>query len=58
MGRLNDLAALGQAIWLDTVDRKFLAEGGLQKLSRRGRADRRHLQPVDLREGDGPRHRL
>jgi len=32
MGRLNDLAAKGQAVWLDFVDRKFLAEGGLQKL--------------------------
>ena len=32
MGHLNDLAALGQAVWLDFVDRKFLAEGGLQKL--------------------------
>ncbi|MEG3123762.1 transaldolase [Sphingomonas sp. GB1N7] len=32
MGRLNDLAARGQAVWLDFVDRKFLAEGGLQKL--------------------------
>jgi len=32
MGRLNDLAAQGQAVWLDFVDRKFLAEGGLQKL--------------------------
>ena len=32
MGRLNDLEALGQAVWLDFVDRKFLAEGGLQKL--------------------------
>ena len=32
MGRLNDLAALGQAVWLDFVDRKFLGEGGLQKL--------------------------
>ena len=32
MGKLNDLAALGQAVWLDFVDRKFLAEGGLQKL--------------------------
>jgi transaldolase len=32
MGRLNDLAALGQAVWLDFVDRKFLAEGGLQKM--------------------------
>eukprot|EP01035_Chromulina_nebulosa_P001848 gene1848-2498_t len=32
MGRLNDLAGAGQAVWLDFVDRKFLAEGGLQKL--------------------------
>ena len=32
MGRLNDLATLGQAVWLDFVDRKFLADGGLQKL--------------------------
>ncbi len=32
MGRLNDLAAAGQAVWLDFVDRKFLAAGGLQKL--------------------------
>ncbi|WP_375398412.1 transaldolase [uncultured Sphingomonas sp.] len=32
MGRLNDLERQGQAIWLDFVDRKFLAEGGLQKL--------------------------
>lgn len=32
MGHLNDLAALGQAVWLDFVDRKFLAAGGLQKL--------------------------
>jgi transaldolase len=32
MGRLNDLGRLGQAVWLDFVDRKFLAEGGLQKL--------------------------
>ena len=32
MGKLNDLAALGQAIWLDFVDRKFLNEGGLERL--------------------------
>ena len=30
MGKLNDLANLGQAIWLDFVDRKFLEEGGLE----------------------------
>jgi transaldolase len=32
MGRLNDLTNAGQALWLDFVDRKFLAEGGLQKM--------------------------
>ena len=32
MGRLNDLEALGQAIWLDFVERKFLKEGGLTRL--------------------------
>ena len=32
MGKLNDLATLGQAVWLDFVDRKFLAAGGLKKL--------------------------
>ena len=32
MGRLNDLEAQGQAVWLDFVDRKFLDAGGLQKL--------------------------
>lgn len=32
MSLLKDLGASGQAVWLDFVDRKFLAEGGLQKL--------------------------
>ena len=32
MGRLSDLSALGTAVWLDFVDRKFLNEGGLKKL--------------------------
>jgi transaldolase/glucose-6-phosphate isomerase len=32
MGLLNDLGPLGQAVWLDFVDRKFLAAGGLEKL--------------------------
>ncbi|MBA3897592.1 MAG: transaldolase [Sphingomonadaceae bacterium] len=32
MGLLNDLEANGQAVWLDFVDRTFLAEGGLKKL--------------------------
>jgi transaldolase/glucose-6-phosphate isomerase len=32
MSRLNELANLGQAVWLDFLDRRFLADGGLQKL--------------------------
>jgi len=32
MSALNDLEAQGQAVWLDFVDRKFLASGGLKKL--------------------------
>jgi len=32
MTKLNDLAHEGQAVWLDFVDRKFLAEGGLTRL--------------------------
>ncbi|NIJ08105.1 transaldolase [Sphingomonas vulcanisoli] len=32
MSNLKELAAAGQAVWLDFVDRKFLAEGGLRKL--------------------------
>ena len=32
MSALNELEAQGQAVWLDFVDRKFLAEGGLTKL--------------------------
>ncbi|MEO6152340.1 MAG: bifunctional transaldolase/phosoglucose isomerase [Croceibacterium sp.] len=30
--RLNKLASAGQAVWLDFVDREFLADGGLRKL--------------------------
>lgn len=32
MSKLKQLEALGQAVWLDFVDRKFLTEGGLKKL--------------------------
>lgn len=32
MGKLNDLGSLGQAVWLDFVDRKFLEAGGLKTL--------------------------
>ncbi|WP_174296714.1 transaldolase [Sphingomonas bacterium] len=32
MSALNELEGLGQAVWLDFVDRKFLEAGGLKKL--------------------------
>lgn len=32
MGRLNELERYGQAVWLDFVDRRFLADGGLTAL--------------------------
>ena len=32
MSKLRDLGALGQAVWLDFVDRKFLEAGGLKNL--------------------------
>ena len=32
MSKLKELSAAGTAVWLDFVDRKFLAAGGLQKL--------------------------
>ncbi|WP_174278926.1 transaldolase [Sphingomonas bacterium] len=33
MSKLQDLSAAGTAVWLDFVDRKFLASGGLKKLA-------------------------
>ena len=32
MGRLNDLEQQGQAVWRDFIERKFLEQGGFQKL--------------------------
>ena len=32
MSKLSELASAGQAVWLDNVDRKFLASGGLRTL--------------------------
>ena len=32
MGKLNDLENAGQAVWLDFLDRKFLANGDFKKL--------------------------
>ena len=32
MGKLNELEGRGQAVWLDFIERSFLAEGGLTRL--------------------------
>ena len=32
MGRLNELEALGQAVWLDFIDREIIANGELARL--------------------------
>ena len=42
----------GQAAWLDFLARGFIAEGRLEKLVAARWAHRRHLQSLDLREGD------
>ena len=55
---LRTLQEYGQSVWLDFVSRDLLKSGGLAKLIARGRAARRHLEPVDLRKGDRPRRRL
>ena len=56
--RCKQLRSCGQAVWLDFVERKFIGRGELQEAGRRGRPERRHLQPVDLRKGDRPQRRL
>ena len=51
--RLREIEALGQAVWIDNINRALLEDGILRAARRRGRHQRRHLQPDDLREGDG-----
>ena len=48
----------GQAIWLDFLSRRFIAEGGLQKLIDNGWADRRYFQSLHLRKGHRRQRRL
>jgi transaldolase len=36
MGKLEDLASLGQSAWLDYIDRKFILSGGLADLVNKG----------------------
>ena len=51
------LIEFGQSPWYDNLTRA-LATGGLQKLIDDARHPRRHVEPDDLRKGDGERRRL
>ena len=55
---LRLLSALGQSVWIDNLSRESTRDGHLQEPARRLLGGRRHLQPVDLPEGDGLRRRL
>ena len=57
MTRMNEAAAIGQAIWLDFIRRSFLDSGELGGLVGQGFAGR-YVQPVDFPEGDHGQHRL
>ena len=48
------LIEFGQSPWYDNLTRA-LATGGLQTLIDDARHPRRHVEPDDLREGDGAR---
>ena len=58
MNPLQELNEYGQSVWLDFVSRDLLEKRRAGKLIERRRAARRHLEPVDLREGDRRRRRL
>ena len=51
---LLEIHALGQSIWLDNISRELLDTGTLAQSDRRGRDQRRDLQPHHLREGHRP----
>ena len=55
---LRTLKEYGQSVWLDFRQPRSVEERRARPADRRGRAARRHLEPVDLREGDRPRRRL
>ena len=54
---LKSLEQLGQSPWLDFIERDFLVDG-LQPMIDRDGLKGHDVQPVHLREGDGPRHEL
>ena len=55
---IGRLAELGTSAWLDSIRRSMLTGGELERLVRRGRRRRRHVEPVDLRAGDPRQPRL
>ena len=52
MNPLKQLEACGQSPWLDYVRRSLIREGRAEDADRARRPEGRHLEPVDLREGD------
>ncbi len=52
---LRNLQEYGQSVWLDFVSRDLLKSGELGRLIAEDGLQGRHLEPVDLREGDRPR---
>ena len=55
--RLHELAERGQSVWIDYLSRDLVHDGRAAADDRRGRRHRRHLEPVDLPEGDRGRRR-
>ena len=55
---IGRLAELGTSAWLDSIGRSMLTAGSCERLVRRGRRGRRHVEPVDLRAGDPRQPRL
>ena len=54
---IKRLIEFGQSPWYDNLTRA-IATGGLRDAGRRARHPRRHVEPDDLREGDGVGQRL
>ncbi len=52
IARLNDF---GQSPWYDNLARSLLQDGGSGAPDRGGRHQGCHVEPDDLREGDGGR---
>ena len=58
MNPLKQLEACGQSPWLDYLKRSLIETGRVAHAHRARRAEGRHLEPVDLREGDRRERRI